>query len=110
MLHILRFSPCAGNERLVQFDKLLRKGLCLITNSDLSDIQWTEASLPIRADRLGIRRVAADKSVIWSSLTGNQSRARLIAVSAPHSGDWLHALPVAACGTRLHDEAVRVAV
>ena len=54
--------------------------------------------------------IAADKSVIWSSLTDNQSRARLLAISAPHSGDWLHALPVAACGTRLDDEAVLVVV
>jgi len=31
-------------------------------------------------------------------------------VSAPHSGDWLHALPISSCGLRLDDEAVRVAV
>jgi len=28
----------------------------------------------------------------------------------PHSGDWLLALPIANCGLRLDDEAVRVAV
>ena len=37
-------------------------------------------------------------------------QARLLAVSAPHSGDWLHALPISSCGMRLDDEAVRVAV
>jgi len=31
-------------------------------------------------------------------------------VSAPHSGDWLHALPISSCGLRLDDKAVRVAV
>ena len=31
-------------------------------------------------------------------------------MSAPHSGDWLHALPISSCGLRLDDEAVRVAV
>jgi hypothetical protein len=31
-------------------------------------------------------------------------------VCAPHSGDWLHALPISSCGLRLDDEAVRVAV
>ena len=29
---------------------------------------------------------------------------------APHSGDWLLVLPITACGLRLEDEAVRIAV
>ena len=33
-----------------------------------------------------------------------------MAATAPHSGDWLFALPIASCGLRLDDEAVRVAV
>ena len=33
-----------------------------------------------------------------------------LASVAPHSGDWLLALPIANCGLRLEDEAVRVAV
>jgi hypothetical protein len=37
-------------------------------------------------------------------------RARLLAASAAHSGDWLHALPISACGLHLDNEAVRVAV
>jgi hypothetical protein len=37
-------------------------------------------------------------------------KARLLAVSAPHSSDWLHALPISACGLRLDNEAIRVAV
>jgi hypothetical protein len=37
-------------------------------------------------------------------------QACLCAASAPHSGDWLHALPVSSCGLRLDDEAIRVAV
>jgi len=32
------------------------------------------------------------------------------AAAARHSGDWLLALPIASCGLRLDDEAVRVAV
>jgi len=33
-----------------------------------------------------------------------------LAVSAPHSGDWLLALNVSFCGMKLDDDAVRVAV
>jgi len=33
-----------------------------------------------------------------------------LAATAPHSGDWLNALPIPSWGLRLDDEAVRVAV
>jgi len=36
--------------------------------------------------------------------------ARFLAAAAPHSGDWLLALPISSCGLRLSDDAVRVAV
>ena len=36
--------------------------------------------------------------------------ARLLAASAPHSGDWLQAPPITAIGLRLTDEMIRVAV
>ena len=42
--------------------------------------------------------------------TSDTSRARLLAVSAKHSSNWLHALPISNCGLRLDDEAIRVAV
>ena len=45
-----------------------------------------------------------------SSLPDRHHHARLRAVSAPYSGDWLHALPISSCGLRSNDEAVRVAV
>ena len=34
----------------------------------------------------------------------------LLASKASHSSDWLYALPITACGLRLSDEAIRVAV
>ena len=34
----------------------------------------------------------------------------LLAARAPHSGDWLLALPITASGLRLEDEAVRISV
>ena len=34
----------------------------------------------------------------------------MLSVSADHSSDWLNELPIASCGLRLDDEAIRVAV
>ena len=50
-----------------------------------------------------LARVKAVMSDQWQ-------RASFLASTAPHSGDWLLALPIASCGLRLDDEAVRVAV
>lgn len=180
LLHTIRASPCSGHPALEKFDGLLRKSVSAITNTDLTDVQWIQASLPVRYGGLGIRRVSllapsaflasaagtrdlqdrilhrcdvaadsavdhafeqwmithggqsdvshpvgtsaakqrewdkpsiyADLSRLKASLPDKHHQARLLAVSAPHSGDWLHALPISSCGLRLDDEAVRVAV
>jgi len=51
-----------------------------------------------------------DRALIEDSFAEPSQKARFLASVAPHSGDWLLALPVANCGLRLDDEAVRVAV
>jgi hypothetical protein len=55
LLYILRTSPCFDSSLLSQFDAVLRQGLCNILNIQLSDDQWTQASLPIYDGGLGIR-------------------------------------------------------
>ena len=54
--------------------------------------------------------IDADITMLETSMPERHHRARLLALSAPHSGDWLHALPLSACGLRMDDETVRVAV
>jgi len=49
-------------------------------------------------------------SCIFSRTSSDTDKARLLAASSPHTGDWLHAPPIASVGLRLSDEAVRVAV
>jgi hypothetical protein len=44
------------------------------------------------------------------SLNDQHNQARLLATRAPHSGDWLHSLPISSCGLRLDDESVRISV
>ena len=48
--------------------------------------------------------------ILSRHFTDPYHRARLLATQMPHSGDWLNARPVTACGLRLDDEAIRVAV
>jgi len=38
------------------FDSQLRSAICYITNSNLSEVQWLRASLPVGDDGLGIKR------------------------------------------------------
>jgi len=45
-----------------------------------------------------------------SSTSSDMDKARLLAASSPHTGDWLHAPPIASVGLRLSDQTVRVAV
>jgi len=51
--------PSVSHPSLTRFDALLRGTVKQITNSDLSEIQWTQASLPVRDGGLGIRRVSS---------------------------------------------------
>jgi len=54
--------------------------------------------------------IAKDKNFVSMSASTSVDKARLLAIAHKHSSDWLHALPITACGLRLSDEAIRVAV
>ena len=57
VLHLLRCSPSVDHSCLQAFDSMLRAAIQRITNSDLSDSQWLQASLPVKDGGLGVRRV-----------------------------------------------------
>jgi hypothetical protein len=59
LLHTMRTSPCSGHAALEKFDGLLRDCVCTITNTDLTEVQWIQASLPVRHGGLGVRRVSS---------------------------------------------------
>jgi len=59
VLHLLKCFPSVAHNSLAKFDDLLRCLIQLKTNSDLSDIQWTQASLPVKEGDLGVRRVSS---------------------------------------------------
>jgi len=50
--------------------------------------------------------ILEDRSTIQASLVDQSQMACYLASVAPHSGEWLLALPIANCGLRLEDEAV----
>ena len=54
--------------------------------------------------------VESEYNHLLSTYTDPYHRARLLAAVAPHSGDWLHTLPISTCGLHLEDSAIRVAV
>jgi len=58
MLHTLRCSQCVNHPCLEAFDNQLRKGIDTICNLSLTDIQWLQASLPVKDGGLGVRRVS----------------------------------------------------
>ena len=112
------FLASAAGTRDLQ-DNILRN--CLPTTDTVTDrilALWMErhnTACPAGTDAAKQKLwdkpcVDADMSRLMSSLPEARDRARLLAVSAPHSGDWLHALPISSCGLRLDDEAIRVAV
>ena len=70
-------------------------------------------SLPCPADDAAVRQrawdtpaVARDWLAVWQSASTETDKARLTAIRAQHSSDWLFALPISACDLRLGDEEV----
>jgi len=54
--------------------------------------------------------MASERLELNSSLSNPADKARLLATTSPHSGDWLYALSLSGCGLRLNDLAVHIAV
>ena len=74
-------------------------------------------SLPCPADDAAVRQRAWDTPAVtrdwlsvWQNASTETDKARLTALRAQHSSDWLFALPISVCGLRLGDEAIRVVV
>ena len=75
--------------------------------SNLSTVGTAPMPYPAR-QKIWDRAVVAAESA--RLLSNPADCARLLAVSAEHGSEWLHALPISSCGLRLSDEAVRVGV
>jgi len=57
--HLMRCSLSFFNPALANFDKLLRSAISHLTNCDMTNEQWLQASLPVKMGGLGVRQVVA---------------------------------------------------
>jgi len=73
VLHLLRCSPSVAHSSLARFDSLLTSAIQGITNSDLSGIQWLQASLPVKDGGLGVRRVSSLALPAFFGVSGKHS-------------------------------------
>ena len=119
---MLRCSPCLGNAILSQIDEVLKSNISLIANITLSDVQWIQASLLVKAGGLGIRRAASlALPAFLASATSTTSLQDLILIRSIAAADkyytsyrsnWLSAynqsfpLDATACKQRAWDEPI----
>jgi len=76
MMHMLRCSPCDKHPSLEEIDSVFTKGICAIANLDLTDLQWLQASLPVKEGGLGVRRVTSlTFSAFLASAAGTETLA-----------------------------------
>ena len=48
LLYTPRTSECSDNRQLLEFDKMHRKCITEVININMNDIQWTQATLPVK--------------------------------------------------------------
>ena len=59
LMYTLGTSCCFANDLLARFDIVVRNGLESVLNIQMSDMQWLQASLPVREGGLGVRSVVS---------------------------------------------------
>ena len=82
---LLRTTQCWEHPLLRTMDEQMRSGLEAIVNIRLSDIQWTQATLPIREGGLGIRRL---QMLASSAYLASAASARNLGSAILQSEDW----------------------
>ena len=85
--HLLRCSPSVDNPDVETFDNLLRSALTRTVNTDISDSQWLQTSLPIKDGGLGIRQVRSLALLAYlasAASTSDLQSADLVGHLLPH--------------------------
>ena len=116
------FLASAASTHALQTDLLARSGLALppqgaeaekalsVWKSRHVGVEAPEAERRAKQRHWDAASIALGRAILERHCVGDLDRARLLAVQAPHSGDWLSALPITSIGLRLDDDAIRFAV
>ena len=88
MQYILRTANCADKPERTEFDITLRSGLVDILNVELTDIQWIQASLPVRSGGLGFQSaVTPAPSAFFASAVSTLGIQNVILTESAHISD-----------------------
>ena len=84
VLYVLRSSPAwTRKDKLEEFDSMIRSSLASITNTDMTDAVWRQATLPVSKGGLGIRRT--EELALPAFLASVHSVRHLISSIAPNA-------------------------
>src|SRR5678816_3421696 len=118
MLATSAFLASAAGTRSLQ-DRLLHEVTVMLTDPlvEEASVSWSSRSnAPPPVEQKAHIQREWDSKLISHALQGLSERAsdstvkaRLLAVQSPHSGDWLHALPISTAGLRMSGEVLRIA-
>ena len=84
---------------------------------DFGVTKWSSVTYlsPIEGSAAGVQRswdecvVIVNRQRLLSLCPSELDQARILAASAPHSGNWIHAIPSDNCGLLLDDGTLRIA-
>ena len=83
--HLMRCFSSVDNRALADFDKLLRSTISHLSNCDLTEVQWLQASLPVKMGGLGVRTVSSLALHAYLALVGSTPPSRKPSLMRPHA-------------------------
>ena len=103
-------SQILNDTSLLQRDHLIQRASQLWSRQVGTNVSSVPISQPSLQKSWDSRVAETTYQTLLQSAADDYTRARLLAVAAPHAGDWLKVIPASSLGLRLDNEGMRVAV